>query len=69
MAVGYVCVCGKEIRVDFESMSTCLPQGYQHDCGKDEEEHYFPGPIIAVSEERDGTWVIVAKRRSREVSN
>jgi hypothetical protein len=27
MAVGYVCVCGKEIRVDFESMSTCLPQG------------------------------------------
>ncbi len=59
----YVCVCGKKIRVDFQSMSTCLPQGYQHDCGKDEEEHYFPGPIIAVSEELDGTWVIVAKRR------
>lgn len=57
-AAEYVCVCGKKIRVDFESMSTCMPQGYQHDCGKD-EEHYFPGPIIATWEERDGRWFIV----------
>jgi hypothetical protein len=63
----YVCECGKKIRVDFEPINPYTPQAYQHNCGKDEKEHCFNGPIIAACE--DGMWVIVAKRRAGKVSN
>jgi hypothetical protein len=60
----FTCNCGARCRVDVEFIAgPFAAQLFQHACGKDDEGHYMPGPIIASWVERDGAWVLVGKYR------
>jgi hypothetical protein len=50
--------CQTKCRVDTSIEVASGLQYYQH-CAADEERHLLQGPIIAVSEERRGAWVLV----------
>jgi hypothetical protein len=52
--------CQTKCRVDTSIEVASGLQYYRH-CDADEERHLLQGPIIAVSEERRGTWVLVGR--------
>jgi len=59
--VEFICKCGIKCRVDCEFIpGPSASPFYQHACGNDEGD-YMPGPIIAVWEEHNGTWVPIWK--------
>jgi hypothetical protein len=58
--VPFTCKCGVNVRVDVEAITgPFAAQSYQH-CN-DDEGQLLPGPILAVSEEREGKWVVVER--------
>lgn len=57
--VEFVCAeCGINCRVDFDVAGPFAVQVYKH-CEKD-TARILGGPILRMSEERNGTWILVS---------
>jgi hypothetical protein len=62
MSMEFTCKgCGTKCRVDTSIELVSGLQYYQH-CDNDEERHLLQGPIVEVSEERNGTWLPAGSR-------
>jgi hypothetical protein len=57
--IEFTCKCGAEYCVDVD-ISAGFPGPFYKHCNEDEGRR-MPGPLIAVSERRNGLWVSVEK--------